>query len=304
MSAPEPMTELPAAPVAPPVTPAAVSPGPWKAAWRRLRRNPGAMLSLVVLAVVTVLSVSGSILYAESQGAQNLQEVMQGPSVKHWFGTDALGRDLFQRVLCGGGISLLIGLVATLVAMVIGTSYGLVSGLGGPRLDSIMMRIVDILYSFPFMAFVILLAAVFGRSFFLLFVAIGAVEWLTTARVVRGQVLGLKNQEFVLAARASGADWSRVLWRHLVPNVMGQVVIYATLTVPGVMLIEAVLSFLGLGVQPPNSSWGVLIQEGASNMETSPWLLAFPGVFFVGTLLAINTLGDGLRDALDPKGDR
>jgi oligopeptide transport system permease protein len=262
------------------------------------------MAALVGLAIMTLLCVGGSILYSESQSDQDLAKVLHSPSPEHWFGTDVLGRDLFQRVLCGGGISLLIGLVATLVAMVIGTSYGIVSGLAGGKVDTVMMRIVDILYSFPFMAFVILLAAVFGRSFLLLFGAIGAIEWLTTARVVRGQVLGLKNQEFVLAARASGADSSRILWRHLVPNVMGHVVIYATLTVPGVMLIEAVLSFLGLGVQPPNSSWGVLIQEGASNMETSLWLLAFPALFFVLTLLAINTLGDGLRDALDPKGDR
>lgn len=262
------------------------------------------MMALVSLAIITVLSIGGSILFHESQSDQNMEQVLKAPSAAHWFGTDVLGRDLFQRVLCGGGVSLLIGLVATVVAITIGTAYGLISGLGSPRLDSIMMRIVDILYSFPFMALVILLAAVFGRSFFLLFVAIGAIEWLTTARVVRGQALALKNQEFILAARACGATWNRIFWKHLVPNVMGHVVIYATLTVPGVMLIEAVLSFLGLGVQPPSSSWGVLIQEGAGNMETSPWLLAFPSLFFVGTLLAINTLGDGLRDALDPKGDR
>lgn len=300
----DPMVELPATPLAVQPVMTRVSEGPWRTAWRRLRKNRAAMTALIGLAIMTLLCVGGSIRYHESQSRQNLSQVLQPPGSEHWFGTDILGRDLYQRVLCGGGISLLIGLVATVVAMVIGTSYGLVSGLAGGRTDSAMMRIVDILYSFPFMAFVILLAAVFGRSFLLLFGAIGAVEWLTTARVVRGQVLGLKNQDFVLAARACGADTSRILLRHLVPNVMGHVVIYATLTVPGVMLIEAVLSFLGLGVQPPNSSWGVLIQEGAANMETSPWLLAFPGVFFVLTLLAINTLGDGLRDALDPKGDR
>jgi oligopeptide transport system permease protein len=301
MSELNPMVELPGAPpgVMEPVP--HVPQGPWRTAWRRLLRNRAATLALVGLAIITILCVGGSILFHASQREQNLDQVLQGPSAQHWFGTDVLGRDVFQRVLCGGGVSLLIGLVATTVAMLIGTTYGLVSGLGSPRLDGIMMRIVDILYSFPFMALVILLAAVFGRSFLLLFGAIGAVEWLTTARVVRGQALGLKNQEFVLAARASGAGWSRIFWRHLVPNVIGHVVIYATLTVPGVMLIEAVLSFLGLGVPPPNSSWGVLIHEGAANMETSPWLLVFPGVFFVLTLLAINTLGDGLRDALDPK---
>jgi oligopeptide transport system permease protein len=304
MSELDPMAELPAAPPAVQPVMTRVSEGPWRTAWRRLRRNRASMAALIGLTIITVFCVVGSISYRNSQSHQNLSKVLHLPSPEHWFGTDVLGRDLYQRVLCGGGISLLIGLVATLVAMVIGTSYGLISGLAGGRVDSAMMRIVDILYSFPFMAFVILLAAVFGRSFLLLFGAIGAVEWLTTARVVRGQVLGLKNQDFILAARACGADSSRILWRHLVPNVMGHVVIYATLTVPGVMLIEAVLSFLGLGVQPPNSSWGVLIHEGAANMETSPWLLAFPGAFFVLTLLAINTLGDGLRDALDPKGDR
>ena len=256
------------------------------------------------LGIIVVLCVGGWFLFHKSQIEQNLKLVRQPPSWQHWFGTDALGRDVFQRVLCGGGISLLVGIVATLVAIVIGTTYGLISGLAGGRLDNFMMRVVDILYGFPFIAFVVLLSVVCGPSLLLLFIAIGAVEWLTTARVVRGQVLGLKNQEFVLAARTCGAGTRRILWHHLVPNVMGPVVIYASLTVPGIMLLEAVLSFLGLGVQPPNSSWGSLIQEGASNMETSPWLLIFPGVFFVTTLLALNLLGDGLRDALDPKGDR
>jgi oligopeptide transport system permease protein len=301
MSDLDPMVELPASPAGVKPDASYVSPGPWRAAWRRLRRNKAAMISLWALGIITLLSIVGSFLFRDSQSVQNMQAITEGPGARHWFGTDVLGRDLFQRVLCGGGISLLIGLVATVVAMVIGTSYGLVSGLAGGRVDSLMMRIVDILYSFPFMAFVILLSVYFGRSIVLLFVAIGGVEWLTTARVVRSQVLGLKHQEFVLAARTCGADTSRIVWRHLIPNVMGQVVIYASLTVPGVMLLEAVLSFLGLGVQPPASSWGVLIQEGAANMETSPWLLAFPSVFFVSTLLALNTLGDGLRDALDPK---
>jgi oligopeptide transport system permease protein len=185
--------------------------------------------------------------------------------------------------------------------MLIGVAYGLISGMAGGRIDNAMMRLIDILYGFPFMAFVILLTVIFERSLILLFVAIGAVEWLTTARVVRGQVLSLMNQEFLLAAKVSGASHARILWKHLVPNVMGQVVIYASLTVPGIMLLEAVLSFLGLGVQPPQSSWGTLIQEGANNMETSPWLLLFPGALFIATLLALNTLGDALRDALDPK---
>ena len=230
-----------------------------------------------------------------------MNAILQGPGLHHWFGTDNLGRDIFQRVLCGGCISLLVGIVATLVAMVIGLTYGLISGLAGGRVDNLMMRIVDVLYGFPFIAFVILVTVIFERSLMLLFIAIGAVEWLTTARVVRAQVLALKNQEFILAARTYGADTGRILWRYMVPNVIGQVVIYASLTVPGIMLMEAALSFLGLGVQPPNSSWGALIQEGANNMQTSPWLLIFPGAFFIATLLALNTLGDALRDVLDPK---
>jgi oligopeptide transport system permease protein len=277
--------------------------GPWQAAWSRLRRQRSATLALGFLLVITLACLLGPSLTAFEESQQNLDAVAQAPSFTHWMGTDLLGRDLLTRILLGGRISLFIGLVATLVAMVIGVAYGLISGMAGGRLDNAMMRFVDVLYGFPFMAFVILLTVIFERSLVLLFVAIGAVEWLTTARVVRGQVLSLMNQEFVLAARVSGAGSLRILWRHLVPNVMGQVVIYASLTVPGIMLLEAVLSFLGLGVQPPQSSWGTLIQEGANNMETSPWMLLFPGALFIATLLALNTLGDALRDALDPKSD-
>lgn len=280
------------------------SPGPWKAAWIRLQRQRTAMWALGFLALVVALCVGGPWLSPYTESQQNLDHVKEMPSWSHWMGTDQLGRDVATRILFGGRVSLLVGVVATAVAMVIGVVYGLISGFFGGRLDSAMMRLIDILYGFPFMAFIILISAVFGRNFILLFVAIGAVEWLTTARVVRAQVLGLKHQEFILASRVCGAGSGHILLRHLLPNVMGQVVIYASLTVPGVMLLEGVLSFLGLGVQPPSSSWGVLIQEGASNMETAPWLLFFPGVFFVMTLLALNTLGDGLRDALDPKTNR
>lgn len=279
----------------------AESPGPWKAAWKRMARQPSALVALSVLALICVLCVAGSILFQESQEAQNLNAVLKGPSAAHWMGTDNLGRDIFQRVLCGGGVSLLVGLVGTLVALSIGVPYGLVSGLSRPRVDDLMMRLVDALYAVPFMAFVILLTVVFERSLVLLFVAIGAVEWLTMARVVRGQTMALKNQEFVQAARVCGTTNLQILVRHMIPNVLGQVVIYATLTVPSIMLLEAVLSFLGLGVQPPASSWGTLIQDGAGNMETSPWMLAFPGGFFVVTLLCLNIVGDALRDALDPK---
>jgi oligopeptide transport system permease protein len=223
------------------------------------------------------------------------------PSLQHWLGTDSLGRDVATRLLYGGRVSLLVGALATAVAIVIGVSYGLVAGMLGGRADALMMRVVDILYAFPFMTFVIILTVVFGRSFFLLFAAIGAVEWLTMARVVRGQTLALRNQEFILAARTYGASTWRILSRHLLPNVAGTVVVYASLTVPGVMMVEAALSFLGLGVQPPDASWGVLIQEGAAAMQSTPWLLIGPAVCFSATLFALNTVGDALRDALDPK---
>lgn len=292
------------------------SPGPWRAAWSRLCQSRSALVALAFLALVSVACVAGPWVSPYAESDQHLERVAQPPSLTHWMGTDLLGRDLATRVLSGGRISLAIGLVATVVAMSIGVAYGLVAGMAGGRVDNLLMRLVDVLYGFPFIAFVILMYVTFSQHatvlwfgetlgidarILFLFVAIGAVEWLTTARVVRGQVLGLKNQEFVLAARVAGAGTVRVLWHHLVPNLLGQVIIYASLTVPGILLLEAVLSFLGLGVQPPRSSWGTLIQEGANNMETSPWLLAFPGVFFIATLLALNTLGDALRDALDPK---
>jgi oligopeptide transport system permease protein len=220
---------------------------------------------------------------------------------RYLFGTDALGRDLLTRVLVGGRISLSVGFAATLVSVFIGVLWGATAGYLGGKLDTLMMRIVDILYALPFTIIVILLMVLFGRNFVLLFVAIGAVEWLTMARIVRGQVISLKHREFVEAAVSLGLSEPRILLRHILPNVTGSVIIYATLTVPNVMLLEAVLSFLGLGVPPPLSSWGVLIDEGARAMETSPWLLWLPAAFFSLTLFSLNFLGDGLRDALDPK---
>lgn len=271
------------------------------AAWRRLMRRRTNKLALAFLIALALLCMVGPLFSPYAQDAQDLQLKAAAPSARHWMGTDQLGRDILTRILYGGRVSLAVGLLATAVGAIIGVIYGMISGLQGGKTDSAMMRVVDILYPFPFVNFVILLMAIVGREFWLIFLAIGAVEWLTMARVVRGQVLALKNLEFVLAARATGAGFWHILWKHMLPNVLGTVVIYASLLVPGVMLLEAALSFLGLGIQPPSASWGVLIREGANVMATYPWLLLYPGLFFCSTLLALNLLGDGLRDAFDPK---
>jgi oligopeptide transport system permease protein len=219
----------------------------------------------------------------------------------HLFGTDALGRDLLSRTLQGGRMSLLVGLVSTIVSLVIGIAWGATAGFIGGRTDRIMMRIVDILYALPFMFLVILLMVLFGRQIVLIFVAIGAINWLDMARIVRGQTLGLKQREFVEAARVSGVGTARIILRHIVPNLLGVVVIYVTLTIPQVILVESFLSFLGLGVQEPMTSWGALVSEGAQEMENAPWMLLFPSLFLAITLFCFNFLGDGLRDALDPR---
>ncbi|MEM7173046.1 MAG: ABC transporter permease subunit [Pseudomonadota bacterium] len=218
-----------------------------------------------------------------------------------YFGTDSNGRDLLTRTLMAGRVSLTIGLLATFVALLIGVTYGAVSGYFGGRVDLVMMRIVDILYSLPFIFFVILLVVFFGRNFILMFIAVGAVEWLDMARIVRGQTLSIKRQEYVQAAEAMGVDSRGILKRHIVPNTLGPVVVYMTLLVPKVILLESFLSFLGLGVQEPMTSWGVLISEGARNIQGAPWMLIFPSIFLTTTLFALNFIGDGLRDALDPK---
>jgi oligopeptide transport system permease protein len=274
---------------------------PMQAAWRRFCRHRLNVAAFGFLIVLIALCVLGPFVSPYAQDAQNLELKAVNASAHHWLGTDTLGRDMLTRILHGGRVSLAVGLLATLVAACIGVTYGLISGLAGGRVDAAMMRVVDILYAFPFINFVILLMVVFGRQFWLIFVAIGAVEWLTMARVVRGQVLALKNLEFVTAAKASGAGFWHIVRKHLLPNVIGPVIIYASLTGPGVMLLEATLSFLGLGIQPPNASWGVLLGDGSQVMQTYPWLLLYPGLFFSSTLLALNILGDGLRDAFDPK---
>lgn len=273
----------------------------WKDAWARLRNNTLAVASIVTFFLIATFCLLGPFLTPWEANTQDLFLGATAPSAEHWFGTDTLGRDVMVRVMYGGRISLLVGLVATLVALSIGVIYGATAGYIGGKTDATMMRFVDLLYALPFTIFVILLMIAFGRSLWLMFVAIGAVEWLSMARIVRAGVIGLKKQEFVEAAVSLGYSHRRIILRHLIPNVLGPVIVIATLTVPAVMLLEAFLSFLGLGVQPPDASWGVLINEGQQNMEIYPWLLIFPATFFALTLFCLNFIGDGLRDALDPK---
>lgn len=272
---------------------------PWRDAWHRLRRNHLSVFGGVVLVVLSLLCVVGPWFSPYGYEQTNLDNTFSPPSADHWLGTDQLGRDLLTRLMFGGRISLMVGLVATFVALTIGVVYGATAGFFGGKLDRVMMRIVDILYALPFTIFVILLMVFFGRNIVLLFVAIGAVEWLTMARIVRGQIMSLKRMEFIEAARSLGLGTPRIIFRHMIPNILGPIIVYTTLTIPGVMLLEAFLSFLGLGVQPPMSSWGVLIKDGAERMEEYPWLLIFPGTVFSLTLFSLNFLGDGLRDALD-----
>lgn len=275
----------------------------WQDAWRRLRMNRAAVASIVILSVLAVLVVAGPWFIPYSYDQLDWERMWSPPSIDngHLFGTDSLGRDLLVRTLHGGRISLLVGVVSTVVSLLIGVSYGAVAGYLGGRLDAAMMRIVDILYAMPFLFFVILLMVFFGRHIVLIFVAIGAVNWLDMARIVRGQTLSLKGTAFVEAARLAGASGARIIGQHIVPNLLGIVSIYVTLTIPQVILVESFLSFLGLGVQAPATSWGALINEGAQEMETAPWLLIFPAAMLAVTLLCFNFLGDGLRDALDPR---
>ncbi|MGA2501162.1 MAG: ABC transporter permease subunit [Verrucomicrobiota bacterium] len=280
----------------------------WRDAWRRLRKNKLAVFGLAVVAVLSVLCFSEPLLcryvigYTYEQ--QNLALGPVPPSRAHWLGTDPLGRDLLARLLYGGRISLMVGLLGTAVSLTIGVIYGAVSGFAGGNVDALLMRAVDILYALPFTIFVILLMVFFGQDIRLLFVAIGAIEWLTMARIVRGQVMSLKHQEFIEAARALGLRRRRILLRHIIPNLLGPIIVYATLTVPEVILLESFLSFLGLGVQPPQSSWGVLIKEGAEMMEEYPWLLTYPALVMALTLFSLNFLGDGFRDALDVRASK
>jgi oligopeptide transport system permease protein len=276
--------------------------GPWAEAARRLMRNRAAVVAGVFLVWISLTAALAPWLPGMPDPlAQDLALGATPPTLHHWFGTDDLGRDTFARTVYGGRVSLLVGLVATLVSLIVGVSYGAFAGYRGGRTDEVMMRAVDVLYSLPYIFLVILLLVFFSRSMLMLFVALGLVQWLTMARIVRGQVLSLKRQTFVEAARALGAGDGAILFRHIVPNTLGPVIVYTTLTVPAVILQEAFLSFLGLGVQPPAASWGTLVADGARVLALFPWQVAGPGAALSLTLLAFNFLGDGLRDALDPQ---
>ncbi|HOZ46442.1 MAG TPA: ABC transporter permease [Candidatus Hydrogenedentes bacterium] len=271
-----------------------------KDAWRRLRKNRLAIAGAAIILVMIAVSLVTPWIAPYSYQAQDLELGAASPSREHWLGTDRLGRDLLTRLLYGGRVSLMVGFAATAVSLLVGVTYGAAAGFLGGRTDALMMRVVDILYALPFTLFVIILMVFFGRNIVLLFMAIGAVQWLTMARIVRAQVMSLRQQEFIEASIAMGFTKPRILFRHLIPNALGPIIVYTTLTIPNVMLIEAFLSFLGLGVQPPMSSWGLLIKEGVDTMEEYPWLLLFPSIVLSLTLFSLNFLGDGLRDALDP----
>ena len=296
----------------------------WRDAWRRLLKNRLAVFGMIVVIVITFASLLGPFVIRKLTGMSpdqipsNVTQLRSTPPFRtpdgsfswlHPMGTDNQGRDLLARVLQGGQISLMVGIIATLVSLLIGVSYGATAGYLGGRIDNLMMRAVDVLYSLPYIIIVIVLLSVFRSQtargqVVLLFIALGSVSWLTMARIVRGQVLSLKNQEFVLAARATGVSTPRIIFRHVVPNTLGPVIVYATLTIPTVMLTEAFLSFLGFCVQPPLASWGTLASDGIQNLGIFPWQLVFPGLTMALTLFSLNFLGDGLRDALDPQGSR
>ncbi len=274
----------------------------WRDAWLRLRRNRLALLGLCVLTLFTLVALLTPWIAPYDYAQQNLELGASPPSAAHWLGTDIFGRDLLTQIMYGGRVSLAVGFIATAMALLIGVSWGAIAGYAGGRVDALMMRLVDILYALPFMIFIVLLMVVFGRNMLLLFLAIGAVEWLTMARIMRSQVQSLRQQEFVEAAVSIGLSPSAIIRRHLIPNALGPIIVYTTLTIPSVMLLEAFLSFLGLGVQPPQTSWGLLISYGAETMEEYPWLLFYPGLALTLTLFSLNFLGDGLRDALDVRG--
>ncbi|MGL4860950.1 MAG: oligopeptide ABC transporter permease OppC [Enterobacteriaceae bacterium] len=275
----------------------------WQDARRRFLHNRAALISMVLLLLITLFVIFAPLLSPFPYDETDWGMMSAAPELAsgHYFGTDSSGRDLLVRVAIGGRISLMVGISAALIAVIVGTLYGSLSGYIGGKVDSLMMRLLEILNSFPFMFFVILLVTLFGQNILLIFVAIGMVSWLDMARIVRGQTLSLKRKEFIEAALVCGVSTRQIILRHIVPNVLGIVVVYASLLVPSMILFESFLSFLGLGTQEPLSSWGALLSDGAKSMEVSPWLLIFPALFLVITLFCFNFIGDGLRDALDPK---
>lgn len=276
----------------------------WNDAWHRLLKNKMAVFGLLYLGLLAAICVFLPLLANFDYANTDLLLGATPPSAQFWMGTDELGRDLFARLLYGSRISLAIGILATAVSVVIGTVYGAVAGYLGGKIDGFMMRVIDTLYALPFIFLVIILMVLFGRNIYLMFIALGSIQWLTMARIVRGQVVSLRNAEFVESAISIGLSTGAILRRHIIPNVLGPVIVYTTLTIPGVILEEAFLSFLGLGVQEPMSSWGTLISDGVSAMDSFPWLLIFPCATLVLTLMALNFLGDGLRDALDPRASK
>lgn len=271
-------------------------------AMRRLAANKAAMGSIVLLGLIVITVIVGPWLTPNNYYYQDYDAIWQAPTLVHGhiFGTDSVGRDLFVRTMIGGRISLMVGIVTAFVSLLIGVAYGATAGYLGGRIDGFMMRTVDILYALPFMFLVILMVVFFGQSLFLMFVAIGAVTWLDMARIVRGQTLTIKQQPYVEAARMAGAGGTAIIARHIVPNLLGLIIVYVTLTIPQVILFESFLSFLGLGVQEPMTSWGALINDGVGEMGRAPWLLVIPSLFLAATLFCFNFIGDGLRDALDP----
>jgi oligopeptide transport system permease protein len=273
----------------------------FKDALLRLTTNKLSLFSLIYIFILVFVALITPFIAPYDYAYQDLALGASPPSSDHLLGTDTLGRDLLTRMMYGSRISLMVGFLATSVALIIGVIWGTIAGFSGGKTDAIMMRIVDTLYGIPFIILIILLMVIFGRNLVLLFLAIGAVEWLTMARIVRSQVLNLSRQEFILSAEAMGVSKLNIIFRHLIPNAMGPVIVYATLTVPQIMLLESFLSFLGLGVQPPLSSWGLLIRDGAVSMEEYWWLLIFPSLAFSLTLFSLNFIGDGLRDAIDPR---
>lgn len=275
--------------------------GYWQDAWIRLKKNKMALLGLIIIVCLIVVAIFGPIFSSHTYDEQNLMMTNSSPSWEHWFGTDNLGRDIFIRVLYGARISLAIGIVASLLNLFIGVIYGGIAGFFGGKIDRIMMNIVDILYSVPTLLYVILLMVILKPGLINIFIALGIGYWLQMARIVRGQILSMKKQEFILAARTIGVSKKRILFRHLLPNAMGAIIVTMTLAIPDAIFTEAFLSFIGLGVSAPMASWGVLASEGVNNLRAYPFQLFFPAVAISVTMLAFNFLGDGLRDVLDPK---